>query len=298
MYNTRESISYVFLWVKYWNRLFFCQYLHHILILKRIIKLLIIFTCSDSSNDCHFRKIWVIFSHFLFCLLYEFLPETNMLPGIITPESHWNLVSENMHLPNNSRIIKNRKKVMFSWEYLGWNPEAKKSKNSPIMRINHLKKPLMSAACLIKIFLKNSILRKISFCSNLPRRDIMTNEFSFVHLNLCHLSQISNLGSCENLFCRYITVHTIQSNIFWNHWLKLCHKRDQYIIGIGDKLARSPYFLQFRMWSYDQWIQLELIRTKPGILKNFSHRILIKHGCWSIESRHEMCHHFETSIFE
>jgi hypothetical protein len=95
-----------------------------------------------------------------------------------------------------------------------------------------------------------------------------------------------------------ISIHTIESDIFWEVSLEFCHEWDECCVIIGDKFSSFPHSCQFRIWSNDEGIYFEFIRTKVTILKYFFHRYNIIAWSCTDETRHHMRHYFKTCIFE
>ena len=98
--------------------------------------------------------------------------------------------------------------------------------------------------------------------------------------------------------CRYITIETIESDIPWNHDLKICHEIDQSHIIVWNISSRSPYSLKLRVWCHNRRVDLDLIRTKITIIPNTSKTLPIHLWCTSWKILHHMCNNFDTCIFE
>ena len=208
------------------------------------------------------------------------------------------LISKYMYFTDNSCILKYRYEVLLTWKYLRWYTESEKSEYRSVHWINHLKKPLMSSWCLIKIFINNGIMRTIALGTYFTSRYIMSSDASCSHSYLRDLPQIGNLGSCKYLRSRDITIHSIEPNILRNQSLDLSHKRYKCRIIIWDKFSSLPYFGEFWVGRHNQWIDLEFIRAKIRILKYLSHWCNISIWSRSHKSWHHMSHHFESCIFE
>lgn len=120
----------------------------------------------------------------------------------------------------------------------------------------------------------------------------------FLHTNLSELTKICELGSCKNLRSWNITIHTIESDIFWKHSLNISHKINQVLIIIRSESSTSPNPLKLRMWGNNHRIYLHLIWSKKWIIKYTSHTFSIILWCCSKKSWHNMCNDFESCIFK
>ncbi len=259
---------------------------------------LIIPTHSNSWNNCHFLYLRIFCTDNFFCSGEHFFTKSLVLSRVVTSVPNRNLISENMKFTNNCRVLKRVNEVFFSRENLRWNPQATESKKRPILRINHLKEILMPSTCFIKILIQNGIIRIISFCADLTSWDIMPSKSKFSHMKFRYLTKIGCLRSSENLMCRNITIHPIESHIFWNECLKFRHKWNEFFIIIRLKFSFFPNFCKFTIWCHNKRINLELVRAKITICEDFLHRFIISLRRRSNKPRHYMCHNFESSIFE
>ena len=217
---------------------------------------------------------------------------------MITRKAHWNLISKNMDFANNRGIFEFFNKMFFTRKILRWHSQAQKPKNCSVVWVNHLQKIFMPIRGFIKINFQNRVVRRIPFCTNLARRNIMALQSSRTHGNFGHLAQIGRFGSCQNLMRGNITIHAIEAHIFWQIRLQFRHQWNQFLVFIRLKFPIFPKFCELRIGRYDHWINFKFIRPKILILKNSLHRRFVEFRRRTDQTRHHMCHHFKARIFE
>lgn len=130
----------------------------------------------------------------------------------------------------------------------------------------------MSFTCFIELYIEDRLMRIILFGADLTSGDIMTSDPPSDHMSLRDLTEIRELGSCEDLTRWDITVHTIQPHILWEHPLEFCHERDKSCIIIWDEFSLFPDVLEFRVRRHYEGVDLHLIWTIVRIIKYFLHR--------------------------
>lgn len=156
----------------------------------------------------------------------------------------------------------------------------------------------MSTGRFVEELFNDGIMGIVSLRTYLTSRYIVPDYPSSSHRNFCHLAKIRKLGSCENLRSRYISIHTIEPYILWEHSLKFCHQWYKRCVIIWNELSTFPHISELRVRSNHHRVYLEFIRTIVRIGKNLLHRRFVSFWSGTNKSWHHMSYHLESCIFE